>query len=405
MKKLLLLSLSIIYCFQLCAQTEKGMWLMNGKVFSSSSLSTNDRTNEENHFFFVQSEIGFFLNKKNLIGTKLSFQLNDNKEINLFTQELEKNLDYSSELSSFYRFYPLPNKRLGFFSEMQFSLLGDSRNISGFYKQFRAQIGAGAYFFLRRNLAFEMSFSKPFYQTTGLNSRPSLIANFSLIRNFKRPVKTQLPKLEDTYLFVRNFYYGLGIQRSFNQSSLNQFPSPNSGLQFSINTGFFLSSHWLIDLQYSLQDFNLGTPSNIFTDFRLESAFFIPLNNKGTYLRPSATLRLENKGRISSRNSDLLGFRKLAYIGNLEITQFFGDQVIIGGGGSMVFTTFGPKVEHFLFNANLRLTYFVTKDFAIEYKGAYYINDSLNNRTGDDLILDLTNVNAELKIRHFFFQE
>ena len=401
MKILLLLSLCFFSFIQLNGQTEKGMWLMGGKVFSSSTLSTEKLTNSENHILFIQSETGYFLNKKNLIGAKMLILFNDRKRVNLATQQFEKNLNYSSELASFYRFYPFSNKRLGIFGEMQFSLLGNSRNINVFYNQFRAQIGAGGYFFFRRNLAFEMSFSKPFYQTEGLSIAPKLLVNFSIIRNFNRPIKTQLPRLEDTYLFVRNFYYGFGIQRSFTQSPT----SLSSGLQFSINTGFFVSSHWLIDVEYSVQNFAVSTASNIFTDLRLESAFFIRLNEKGTYLRPSATFRLENNGRVSTTNPDLFRLKSLGYIGKIELTQFLGDQVIIGGGGKLSWTKFGPLADHLQFSASLNLTYFINEDFAIEYKGAYYINDKFINRTEDPLFVNVTNVNAELKIRHFFFQK
>ncbi|MGK0365377.1 MAG: hypothetical protein ACI85O_002443 [Saprospiraceae bacterium] len=396
MKKVLFLSIYLFLLNQLIGQTEKGMLLLGGKVFSNSSLSTNSRTNETNHFISAQSEVGVFLSKRNLLGTRLSFQLNDNKKKNVNTQEVEENLDYQTEISNFYRFYPMPNKRFGLFGETQLTLIGNSQNTDAFHGQFKAQIGAGVYLFMTRNLAFEMSFLTPLYYTQGLDNPPKLIANFSLIRNFKRPVQTLLPKLEDTYLFVRNFYYGLGIRRSSDNIPLNQI---------SVNTGFFISSHWLIDVNYSFEDFDKGFRSNSFGDLRIESAFFIRLNQKGTYLRPSVSFKLETGDRLRIANPSLAGFQKFAYIGNLEVAKFIGDQLIFGGGGSIVMTRFDIKANHIQFNGNIRLTYFINKDFAIELKGAYYINDSFVNNTPDPLILELTQVNTELKIRHFFFQK
>lgn len=400
MKKIFLLNLCLIYTLQLWSQTEKGMWLMDGKLFSNSTLSTDSRTNEENNFVLIDSEIGLFVNRKNLIGTKLSFQFNYNKGKNLFSQQLETNVDFTSELATFYRFYPFPDKKFGVFGEMQFSLLGNSQNANAFYNQFRAEIGAGAYVFFRKNLAFELSLSKPFIQTEGLNPLQKLTVNFGLVRNFKRPTKTQLPRLEDNYLFVRNFYYGLGVQRSFQQLS---FPA-RSNSKFSINAGLFIGSHWLIEAEYFSQNLNLNR-LNKFSELQLSSIFFIKLNKKGTYLRPSASFKLENNGIISRTNSVLLGFREYAYIGKIELAQFLGDQTIIRGGGTFILTNFGPQVDHFQFNVSLGLTYFVNEDFAIEYTGGYFIKDKLVNRTGENLILELSNVNAELKIKHFLFQK
>jgi len=401
MKKIFFVSLCILFVFQLAGQTEKGMWLLGGQVFSSNSFSTDKRTKTENHIHYINSEVGYFLTKKHLVGTKLFFHFRDRKMINSASQQFDKSLEFNSALSGFYRFYPLADKRLGFFGEMQFSILGASQNVNTFYNQFRAQVGFGGYFFLRKDLAFEMNFAKPFYQTSGLSDIPKIVTNFSIIRNFKSNTKTQLPRLEDSYLFVRNFYYGLGFQREIPISAR----SLRSGTNFSVNTGFFLGSRWLIDLQYSVRDFASLTRSHIFIDLQLESAFFIRLNEKGTYLRPSTTFRFENQGRIPSNNPDLRGFRKLGYIGKLELTQFLGDQTIIGGGANIVWTTFGPAVAHFRINAALRLSYFINENFAVEYKGNFYLNDRLINRTDNDVILNLTNVNAEVKIRHFFFQK
>lgn len=401
MKKILLLSLCLLYSFYSSAQTEKGMLLMNGKVFSNSALSTNGRTNETNHFLSAQTEAGLFLNKRNLVGARLSFQLNDNHRKNLFTLEVEDNLDLLSELSSFYRFYPFPNRRLGLFGEMQLSILGDSQNTTVFYNQFKAQVGAGAYFFLRENLAFELSFAKPFYHSDGLFNAPNIVANIGLLGTFKRPVKTRLPRLEDTYLFVRNFYYGFGIQRSFNPIGQRNAQR----LQVSLNAGFFFTSNWLVDFSYSFEDFGQDNGVDSFGDLRLESAFFIRLNKKGTYLRPSAGFKLETGSRIDRANPNLIGFQKSTYTGHLEIAQFIGDQLIFGGGTSLVMTRYDVLANHFQFNATVRLTYFVNQDFAFELIGNYYINDIFVNRTNVDLILELTSVNAELKVRHLLFQK
>jgi hypothetical protein len=404
MKKSITFFLFFIIYSLLSAQTEKGMWMMNGKIFSNSSISTDKQTNSESHLHYIKADIGYFMNKKNLIGTRLLFHFHDRNRRNFLSQRIENIFEFTSELSSFYRYYPFPDKKLGFFGEGQASLLGNSLNINAFYGQFRTQIGAGAYIFFRPSLAMELSFSKPFYQTAGLTEMPKLVANFSITRNFKGPQRTQLPKLEDTYLFVRNFYYGLGYQRNYKESQSGS--SIRTGSQFLVNAGFFVSSNWLIDLEYSIYDYASAIRRNIFIDLRLESAFFIRLNGRGTYLRPSASFKLENNGRFRHNNNpDLFGFRKNSYIGNLELTQFLGDQVIIGGGGTFGYTKYGPEVDYLQFNASLRLSYFVTKDFAIEYKGSFYIHDKLINRTGNDVILDLTNVNAEVKIRHFFFQK
>jgi len=377
------------------------MLLLGGSIFSNSTLSTNTRTNEENKSLNVETEVGLFLTKRNLIGTRISFQSNYSRGINIFTGIEEQNFDYLSELSSFYRFYPIPKKRLGIFGEMQLTLIGNSQTPDSFYKEFKAQIGTGAYVFLTDNLAFEMSISSLLFHQTSINNEPpKLIANFSLLRNFKGPRKTRLPKLEDTYLFVRNLYYGLGVMRSF-----NDLPTNIPRNRISLNSGFFIGSHWLLDVNYTFEDFRQFFSNDSFSELRLESAFFIRLNQKATYLRPSLSFKLEGGSRIRRANPDLAGFRKFAYIYNLEVAQFFGDQLIFGGGASMVMTRFDVRANHFQFNTNLRLTYFVTKDFAVEATGAFFLFDKFVNRTTGDLNLTLSSVNSEIKIRHFLFQK
>ena len=399
MKKILLLKLCLLSVFQLLGQTEKGMWLMSGNLFSYGTSSIDRNINAEGLLLNAQSEAGLFLSKRNLVGVRATLLLDKNRVLNPFTNLQEEDLDVFSELSGFYRFYPIPKRRIGCFGELQFSMVGSSLGVESFFEHYKVQFGAGAYFFMTKNLAFEMSLSKPLHQSAGLQNTPDLLVNFSLLRNFKRLPKTRLPRLEDNYLFVRNLYYGLGIARQY--KGFTTVPST----QTSLNLGFFLGSHWLFDINYSFEDFGRQFRSNTFGVLNLESAFFIKLNKKGTYLRPAVGFNVEDGSRILRANPDLSGFNKFAYIGSLEIAQFYGDQIIFGGGASMIMTRFGLLADHFQFNANARLTYFITKDFALEYKGAFAVTDNFVNKTNRDLRLTLSRVHAEFKIRHFLFQQ
>jgi len=402
MKKIILFCFSLLFYFSMNAQLEKRMLLLDTNVFSNNLLSTNTRTNEETTFLSVRTKTGLFLNTNHLLGTRLSLRYSSNKRRSQFTNQQERNINSVSEINPFYRFYPFSKKRVGIFGEVQLGLIGNSRNPNFYFNQFKAQLGAGAYVFITKNIAFEANFLTPIFYSRGLNDPAKFLGEFGIISNFKRPKPTRLPKLEDTYLFVRNLYYGFGFQQSSN-GNIRDTPRR----QLALNAGFFIGMHWLFDLSYSFEDFNFGSgiSSNSFGDLRLESAFFIRLNEKGTYLRPAVSFKLETGRQIGNANPSLIGFQKSIYVNDIEVAQFIGDQLILGGGASMVLTRFDVKADHFQFNANLRMTYFLTKDFAIEYKGAFYINDKFVNNTDEQLLLTLSHINAELKIRHFLFQK
>lgn len=401
MKKIFILNLYVMLTIQLIGQTEKGMWLVGGSFLSHSATSTINATIDEDKILSIESETGLFLNKKNLVGVRTLFQFENRTGRSIFTGNFEENPIYQVEFSSFYRLYPFPEKKLGVFGELQGTIIGQSNNSSNFFNQFKTHIGAGAYFFIRKNLAFEMSLSRQFYSSIVQNGKSELIVNFSLLRNFKRPAKTYLPRLEDAYLFVRNFYYGLGIQRHYNQVPFSAKPQ----YKISVNTGIFIGSRWLLDIEYAFEDFNSSRSPRSFGEFRLESSFFVPLNKKGTYLRPSVGYRLETGLSLRRANPDLeFGDSKFAYLGHLEIAQFVGDQFIFRGGTSFIVTKYGRIADYYLLNATLRMTYFINEDIALECVGAYYIHDKFINHTEGDLRLELTRMNAEFKIKHFFFR-
>lgn len=397
--------LIIIFLFPLAlhSQNEAGMWLFGGNFFYNESNLEMPQSSQITVGLQLKNTAAYFISEQNALGIELQMNF-ENRKIEFLNGSGGNSFEREavSNLTPFYRKYFFSDSKLNLFAEgaASFRLSTDRSNVrtQSLELGLSGLLGAGAQLYFTKNNAIEASFRFPFFRSEILREEDFSI-RFSLLRTFVRPNQAQLPKLEDKYLFVRNFYYGFSIISDYNAVGVN-----SNSLGFNI--GFFLGDYWLFDLNFARSSSALTNLSLAFNRFSAESSVFIRLNERGLYLRPTlnfTTTRNNNNGAVLG--SPIFTDNQFSVGGSIEAAHFLKSRLLFGGG---VFTAyqFEPQLNAVLDLAvGTRCTYFLTEDLAIEglarFPIAHKIIDELGEEAGGRVQLIL----LDFKLRAFFFQE